>query len=541
MKMLTLMSRQLGSAARATEMDSGAKLETTFKEYAAAYLVSGAQRGASVNNGGRARRRTRQFVRGREGNNGRKKRRSTHADAYAPLEAPVPFTRAPVPVALAPAPVPVPLAPVAVANARAEFGAAGMDQSELVAKTSNVIDVDEGRGRDEWNGEWGQGGEEERKEGRTHARAGGDGDIVVRGDDVRDREHVVLWPLSQLTAQSKVTDLELIDSARTDDALGARAKLSYLRQRNSGMLRCNYCLPDFRDGGRTRKVGRGRDREEDQNARRDEGAPSSAVVGFADARPQLRLRRKYADADARNGRGHRRTPLVQEKEVINGFHERRLARPKHAGRGLGIRASTLFDRPAAAEERREPRVEDGVSDDLGKKDREVQGDDCQYHSPNEVVPTFSLGKHESLGQMKRAMVRDERDRGGGRGFENSLEPGNIKYNENTGNGVQTMPDIATVGSRLMEICERVIGHDGVPASEQEIHNRWLHAINERIEIDRNLTNHLKFVLETWKGVIKDEDKLPDDWLRGPEVLVGIAPKRSLRPPSPPVGRRGRNR
>ncbi|KAJ7458711.1 hypothetical protein B0H11DRAFT_1693074, partial [Mycena galericulata] len=80
-------------------------------------------------------------------------------------------------------------------------------------------------------------------------------------------------------------------------------------------------------------------------------------------------------------------------------------------------------------------------------------------------------------------------------------------------------------------CERVIGHDGVPASEQEIHNRWLHAINERIEIDRNLTNHLKFgkqysvapslVLETWKGVIKDEDKLPDDWLRGPEVLVGI--------------------
>ncbi|KAJ7457217.1 ribonuclease H-like protein, partial [Mycena galericulata] len=89
-------------------------------------------------------------------------------------------------------------------------------------------------------------------------------------------------------------------------------------------------------------------------------------------------------------------------------------------------------------------------------------------------------------------------------------------------------------------CERVIGRDGEPASEQEIHNRWIHAINERIEIDRRLTDKLKFgkqyyvapslVLETWKAVLKDKNKLPDDWLRGPEVLVGIAPKRSLRPP-----------
>ncbi|KAJ7501543.1 hypothetical protein B0H11DRAFT_1713398, partial [Mycena galericulata] len=32
-------------------------------------------------------------------------------------------------------------------------------------------------------------------------------------------------------------------------------------------------------------------------------------------------------------------------------------------------------------------------------------------------------------------------------------------------------------------CERVIGRKGDPMSEQEIHNRWIHAINEQIEID----------------------------------------------------------
>ncbi|KAJ7506822.1 hypothetical protein B0H11DRAFT_2323440 [Mycena galericulata] len=41
-------------------------------------------------------------------------------------------------------------------------------------------------------------------------------------------------------------------------------------------------------------------------------------------------------------------------------------------------------------------------------------------------------------------------------------------------------------------CERVIGRKGDPMSEQEIYNRWIHAINERIEIDRRLTDKLKF-------------------------------------------------
>ncbi|KAJ7258285.1 hypothetical protein C8J57DRAFT_1073772 [Mycena rebaudengoi] len=97
----------------------------------------------------------------------------------------------------------------------------------------------------------------------------------------------------------------------------------------------------------------------------------------------------------------------------------------------------------------------------------------------------------------------------------------------------------------------VISNEGVPVSKPAVHNRWLQIINERLSIDRNLTSELKhgkqyslsipLVLETWKGTLKDEGVLPENWIRGPEVLVGIEPLRSNRPLSPPVGRRGRNR
>ncbi|KAJ7748895.1 hypothetical protein B0H16DRAFT_1319529 [Mycena metata] len=100
-------------------------------------------------------------------------------------------------------------------------------------------------------------------------------------------------------------------------------------------------------------------------------------------------------------------------------------------------------------------------------------------------------------------------------------------------------------------CEVVIKDNGVAKTTTEIHNRWVALINERLEIDRNLTNHMRFgkqnslppslVLETWKGTLFDEAKLPQMWLREPEVLVGILPIRSRRSPSQPVGRRGRNR
>ncbi|KAJ6576536.1 hypothetical protein DFH09DRAFT_1246437 [Mycena vulgaris] len=81
-------------------------------------------------------------------------------------------------------------------------------------------------------------------------------------------------------------------------------------------------------------------------------------------------------------------------------------------------------------------------------------------------------------------------------------------------------------------CEFVVGREGKdPASAREVHNRWVHAINERLEIDRNLTDKLKYgkqysiapslVLDTWKGVLEKEEDLPDDWLRGPEVLITV--------------------
>jgi ribonuclease HI len=101
-------------------------------------------------------------------------------------------------------------------------------------------------------------------------------------------------------------------------------------------------------------------------------------------------------------------------------------------------------------------------------------------------------------------------------------------------------------------CEFVVGREGTdPPSDHEVRNKWVFAMNERIEVDRNLTNTLKYgkqysvapslILGTWRGVLKDKDQMPDDWLREPEVLVGIAADRSRRPPSPPVGRRSRNR
>ncbi|KAJ7121451.1 hypothetical protein C8R44DRAFT_831628 [Mycena epipterygia] len=100
-------------------------------------------------------------------------------------------------------------------------------------------------------------------------------------------------------------------------------------------------------------------------------------------------------------------------------------------------------------------------------------------------------------------------------------------------------------------CEVVIGGDGDPKSQSEIHNRWVSMLNECLEIDRNLTNRVRFgkqyslapalVLDTWRGTLLNKEKLPDKWLREPEVLVGIVPMRSHRTPSSPVGRRGRNR
>ncbi|KAJ7167393.1 hypothetical protein C8R43DRAFT_877610 [Mycena crocata] len=94
-------------------------------------------------------------------------------------------------------------------------------------------------------------------------------------------------------------------------------------------------------------------------------------------------------------------------------------------------------------------------------------------------------------------------------------------------------------------CECVIQNDGKPPTVQEIHNRWVRMMNERLQIDINLTNTLKFdkqyslphslVLDTWRGTLKDEASLPKNWLSESEVLVGMMPMGSVRPPTQPAG------
>ncbi|KAF7325075.1 hypothetical protein MKEN_00550200 [Mycena kentingensis (nom. inval.)] len=79
-------------------------------------------------------------------------------------------------------------------------------------------------------------------------------------------------------------------------------------------------------------------------------------------------------------------------------------------------------------------------------------------------------------------------------------------------------------------CERVIQSKG-EASNAEIRNRWLKAINSRLEMDCALTNTTKYgkkalrkglIKATWKGTLENEISLPDDWMsRETGVLVGV--------------------
>jgi ribonuclease HI len=56
-------------------------------------------------------------------------------------------------------------------------------------------------------------------------------------------------------------------------------------------------------------------------------------------------------------------------------------------------------------------------------------------------------------------------------------------------------------------------------SEAEIHNRWVTCMNNRLKIDRLLTDrsrygsralNIKTVLKTWDGVLMDNKNLPDN-------------------------------
>lgn len=80
-------------------------------------------------------------------------------------------------------------------------------------------------------------------------------------------------------------------------------------------------------------------------------------------------------------------------------------------------------------------------------------------------------------------------------------------------------------------CERVIEPTFDPQvnhSQTEIDNRWLDALNRRLTMDQYLTAK-KFgkkgvskavVLRTWREVLDRPDRLPEDWILQPGVLVG---------------------
>jgi ribonuclease HI len=68
-------------------------------------------------------------------------------------------------------------------------------------------------------------------------------------------------------------------------------------------------------------------------------------------------------------------------------------------------------------------------------------------------------------------------------------------------------------------------------TESAIHNQWLKAINGVLQRDRLLTDKIRFgplalkeqlVLNTWSGLLMDEDSLLDNWTHE-GVSVGIWP------------------
>jgi hypothetical protein len=79
-------------------------------------------------------------------------------------------------------------------------------------------------------------------------------------------------------------------------------------------------------------------------------------------------------------------------------------------------------------------------------------------------------------------------------------------------------------------CRRVIDNKTEPLDEEGIKNHWYAAMNQRLELDRELTNKRKYekralkkrdVIQTWSGVLEGEAQLPRDWTRAGGVLVGI--------------------
>ncbi|KAF9018689.1 hypothetical protein BDZ89DRAFT_959830 [Hymenopellis radicata] len=79
-------------------------------------------------------------------------------------------------------------------------------------------------------------------------------------------------------------------------------------------------------------------------------------------------------------------------------------------------------------------------------------------------------------------------------------------------------------------CERIIEYGNAEFTANQIKNRWKKKINRRLELDCLMTRKRfgkkaipkKHVINTWKGSLKDEYDLPEDWTEVSGVLVGTA-------------------
>lgn len=77
-------------------------------------------------------------------------------------------------------------------------------------------------------------------------------------------------------------------------------------------------------------------------------------------------------------------------------------------------------------------------------------------------------------------------------------------------------------------CARVIQDENRPISQTEVKNKWRRTMNERLDIDRRMTQsrygkralRTRVVLRTWKGVLLNENTLPKNWIDLSGVLVG---------------------
>ncbi|KAJ6533919.1 hypothetical protein DFH09DRAFT_835620, partial [Mycena vulgaris] len=79
---------------------------------------------------------------------------------------------------------------------------------------------------------------------------------------------------------------------------------------------------------------------------------------------------------------------------------------------------------------------------------------------------------------------------------------------------------------------RVIVNLDMRLTVPNVHNKWLKAVNTALRRDCVSTDKIKFgslalkkqlVLNTWSGLLMDENSLPDDWTYTEGVLVAMRP------------------